>query len=1050
MAMTERTSGTHPLACVLLVAIAVLVPVTAPLAAQGTAEGTITGTVVDESKAILPGVVVTISNPATGFTREVISTATGTFRLAGLAPGSYELAAVLTGFSPYRQTITVTVGADITLTIPLSVAALQETLTVTGEAPLVEVARTEQGTTLSENEVRNLPVNSRDFTDFALLAPGVIAAREGGAGPSQGAGGFSTSGQRGGQNAMNIDGMANKSYDGNSEAGNFSQEAVQEFQVLTQSFPAEFGHATGGVVNAVTKSGTNRFSGYGFYFLRHNAFDKPPFDLQTATDGTVTAVAAEEADEFKRQVVGFTIGGPILRDKAFFFGVIENETSSVPRVRTILPATLDTVRQIAIADLPDNDSNRVGQHEPTSFKASTKVDVNLSQAHTVSARVSYADNFTPAGTGNGRSSMTLGSQSDTKYLLASGSVNSFLSQRVLNTLRVNFNRDSNTASWPHRGGIENFHGMHPGIIIAGGSGGNFGAGASAALSPRLVETKQELQNSLGLFFGAHDLKMGAYYQRVPFYQSFMFYVLGEWQFSDINAFRAGRPSGFRQGFGPAATYLVTNMYAGYAQDEWKPTNNLTVNYGLRYELNTRSDVSSFELPEPAFNPTTGRFEVSQNGSAHIKRFEPDKNNLMPRFGLSYTPDAGRTVLRGGGGIFYGMHQMSALSQAVMWTGAEYGQFVFTSAEASQLWPALRDPANPLYNGGILRLSPQTIASYRAEGRPVTQQTYQSNIDEPRSYQASAGIERQLTSWLSAQGTFLWSTGKYNVRNANINLKGPGFFPQGSRLPSGVTAPYDVTAAVGPRPDPTREEFSSYLLFGTIDYKGLSAALQARWPGLSLRASYSRNITWDDAVSTSSRLQPAFQVDPACANFGSECEWSESILSTAHRLSMSAVYQTPAQLPFYARDWQVSAIAGIESGHPYVVQSGFDFNNDAVLTDRPIGVPRTALWADGFANLDLRVSRFIPFGGPRRLEVIFEAFNVLNTPHYTSYVDTLYVFNNAQQQYVPRPDFAAFHNSGELNERDLNRSWRDIGLDAKQRRNDVGSPFQGQLAFRLHF
>src|SRR5262245_14937315 len=251
--MTERTpTARQPRSLGVFIALLLLVVRTA--AAQGTAEGTISGTVTDQTRAVLPCVSVSANNPATGFMREATTDTAGNFILPALPPGTYTVSAMLTGFSTFQRSITLTVGAEVKLPISLAVGALNETLTVTGEAPLVEVSRTEQGATLGENEVRNLPINSRDFTDFALLAPGVVASRTGGAGPGAGGGGFSTSGQRGEQNAMNIDGMANKSYDNNSEAGNFSQEAVQEFQVLTQSYPAEFGHATGGVINAVTKS----------------------------------------------------------------------------------------------------------------------------------------------------------------------------------------------------------------------------------------------------------------------------------------------------------------------------------------------------------------------------------------------------------------------------------------------------------------------------------------------------------------------------------------------------------------------------------------------------------------------------------------------------------------------------------------------------------------------------------------------------------------------------------------------------------------------------
>jgi [acyl-carrier-protein] S-malonyltransferase len=276
--------------------------------------------------------------------------ATYRLRYLDIPPDTYDVVAELQRFTTVRRSFTVAVGSEVTLASPLAVATVQETVTVTGQTPLVELTQTEQGTQFTATEVANLPVNSRDFTEFALLSPGVVRGRSQGAGWGSQSG-FSASGNRGDQNAINIDGLVNKSMDNGSENGNFSQAAVQEFQVVTQSAPAEYGGSAGGVINAVTRSGTNQLAGDGFFFLRHNALDKPPFDLETGSDGIVRAVPEPEADEFRRTVAGFAVGGPIRRDKAFFFGVLDRTDNNEPRVRTILPSTIELVRQRALPDL---------------------------------------------------------------------------------------------------------------------------------------------------------------------------------------------------------------------------------------------------------------------------------------------------------------------------------------------------------------------------------------------------------------------------------------------------------------------------------------------------------------------------------------------------------------------------------------------------------------------------------------------------------------------------------------------------------------------------
>jgi hypothetical protein len=333
-----------------------------PVAAQGRAEGSITGTVIDDTKGVLPGATVTARNAATGFSRTSVSDGGGAYVLPLLPPGRYELTAELQGFRTFMQIVVVTVGSDQTVAIGLSVSNLQESVTVTGDAPLVEVTRTQQSTTVGENEVRSLPINGRSFVQYAMLAPGVV----------QSGGSFSVGGQRDNQNALNIDGMANRSYDDNNEAGNFSAEAVQEFEVITQSANAEYGQNTGSVLNAVTKSGTNQYSGYGFYFLRHNSFVKPPFETSTDANGKVTAVTSQGANQFKNQVGGLRSAARSSTARRSFSASSINREQRAARAHD--PAGHARHRPAVLPLMPDNDSNRVvqsGRAEPRCRSRST-------------------------------------------------------------------------------------------------------------------------------------------------------------------------------------------------------------------------------------------------------------------------------------------------------------------------------------------------------------------------------------------------------------------------------------------------------------------------------------------------------------------------------------------------------------------------------------------------------------------------------------------------------------------------------------------------------
>jgi hypothetical protein len=681
---------------------------------------------------------------------------------------------------------------------------------------------------------------------------------------------------------------------------------------------------------------------------------------------------------------------------------------------------------------------------------SIKIDYTLSAKHNASFRISTANSYDP-GVQQGRNSRYGGAVSKNNFYLYSGSLNTVLSERKLNTVRFNYFSTGLTSEWPQRGGLSNIANMDPAFVIAGNSGGTFGAGNRGSMTPTRWEKKYEAQETFTKYFDKHTLKTGIDWQSVPSFTNFMRYTLGEWQFSDLNAFVAGRPSLYIQSFGPAATYMWTHFVSGYGQDEWKPAKNLTIDYGLRWEMNHHpSDVTDFELPYPVINTETGKFDVTRNGSDYIGGFKTQKANFQPRLGMSYSPDGGKTVLRAGGGRYYGILQLSALTQAVMWSGRNFADLNFTSAQSLQLWQMLQDPTSPFYNDGQQRLrSSQRLEVIRFFGLKASIQPAPKAPKEPYSDQVSFGAERQLTRWLAGSATYIYSRGRDNVRNANLNLPASTFYPQGALLPSGVITPYDVWYAGTTRPDPTFDNINTYVQEGTIRYRGLATALTARWTrGLTLRANYSSNNTYDDAVTTNVLQQPANQTNPNCGRRGGECEWATSNLSRKHLLVVSGTYTLPASLPVYARDWQVATISSMRSGAPMTVSAGFDFDNDVILTDRPLGVPRNALWSHPNYNVDIRVNRIIPVSARKSMEVMFDMFNVFNTANPTSYVTTLYRLSGGR--YIPRDDFAAFQNSGQLNTLDLSRSPKDIGLDRDTRVSGYGASFQGQLGLRFRF
>ena len=1025
---------------VLLLSLAVLAIFAGTARAQGRAEGSIAGTVTDETKAVLPGVTVTAVNPATGFTREAVTDAEGKFNLVALPPASYEVTSSLVGFTSSKNTITVTVGAEQRLAISLKVGSLQETLTVTGEAPLVETTKTEQGTQFNQNEVTNLPMVSRSYLALAQLTPGVVGNSNG----------YSSSGNRNQQNNFNVDGMTNKNLNGGGDFGRITPEGIQEFQIVTQGYPAEYGGAAGGVTNAVSKSGTNNYSGYGFWYQQHDQFNKPPFNTRTAADGkTIEAFPVDAANYVRREVVGFTVGGPIRHDKAFFFGVLDTTHTTTKRLRTLQPAAIATVRQLAFPDIPDTDDNAAADFAPRDATTAVKVDVNVSSKHTVTFTGGTFRSFSPAGAVNGRSSVYGTTETRNFTNRVGGSLNSLFSDKRLNTFRAQYLRNDSRTKYPNRGGFENVNNWESGLVINGATGGTFGLGELGTLPHNHGwESHYEFQDTMTLYRDKHQVKFGGEYLWVDILQYSFYYGLGEWRFANITDFRNGLPTGFVQSFGSTGAYLKVNNYSGFIQDEWQPKSSLTLNYGVRYDLNKLpGNLANIDLPEPAFNPATGKFDTAVVHNAYMKGFKNDTNNFQPRVGVSWSLDS-KTVVRGAAGLFNGGAHYGEMAQGFANSVDGYARYDFPATDATAIWAGLHNPTSPFYNGGRMRLAQSYRSVLEAQKRPFSIFFHPSNLQMPRSIQANIGVERQLAHWLSASTSFLWNRGDGDYRSQNVNSPAAVLYKAGSTVP-GITGPipFDVNYRPndGVRPDPTHANIYTYTMVTRTRYKGASAAVNARRGGLQLRGSYTFSNSWDDGSDVSTRLLPS---DSDCV----KCEFAKSVLSTTHNFRGAVVYQLPQSLPVWARDWQGSTILDFESGPPILTIASFDANGDNVVTDRPFGVPRTALIGDSLYTVDMRVSRFVPVHGRAKLEVFFEMFNVFNRANFTGYDANLY--RTVGGRYVAYDDFAAYAAKAELNQGFKQGRERitpqEIGLDPSTRRTGVANPRQGQLGFRFHF
>src|SRR5947208_20194 len=319
-----------------LAGLALILAAPAVLHAQSLAAGgAIEGTITDESGAVLPGVNVTIRNTGTGIVRETHTDAAGVFRAPLLPVGTYEVTAALTGFATTkRPSLTLGIGQVLRADLTLKVASAQEEITVTAEAPVIEATRTHQASTVGERAVSNLPVNGRNFIDFVLTTPGVARDVRGGD--------ISFAGQRGTLNSLVIDGADNNNTFfgqtlGRTGSGRapyqFSQDAVQEFQVNRNAYSAEYGRAGGAVINVVTKSGTNDFHGSAFEFFRDKSLNANTWANKVRT--TISPKGAFRIHQF-----GGSLGGPLQKDKAFFFFSYDGQRRNIPNPITPLSVTV--------------------------------------------------------------------------------------------------------------------------------------------------------------------------------------------------------------------------------------------------------------------------------------------------------------------------------------------------------------------------------------------------------------------------------------------------------------------------------------------------------------------------------------------------------------------------------------------------------------------------------------------------------------------------------------------------------------------------------------
>ena len=882
----------------------------------------ISGTVRDSSGGVVPGAAITIRNTGTGISRALQSDAQGRYVAPDLSIGSYEVQVGSAGFqTQVRAGITLTVGQRAVFNFTLTPGAVLETVTVTEEAPLVETASSSVGTLVTQAQISELPLNGRDYTQLALLQPGVVLFRENSPNLARGQGAaFSISGARINQVGYRLNGLNIKDSSGgtpgSSTGHNLGVDAIQEFQVLTNTFSAEHGNAAGGILNIVQKSGTNEFHGSLFEYLRNSALDARNF------------FDREEVPPFRRNQFGGSLGGPIVREKTFFFGNYEilkerlaltavNQVLSPearngtlfpisPSVRPyvdVMPAPNGAIFPGGVAESIVNVSTKGDEHYVVA-----KGDHTFSSSDFLSASYTY-DKGTTVAPDATAGIVTYTTSNATRFHYINLQHTHVFSPSVLNNFRVGYNRSFGQTFQDPLLDIPSSLRFIEGRSIAEMAISGLGD-FPLSFGPNVEKTQSlsnfQFGNTLNWIHGRHTVKAGVEGQWDTFDRLSHGGPAwgGAYEFDSIELFLAGTPSSFDGDAGEAASVIHQRLHGFFFQDDMQVTPTLTVNLGLRYEFvttptSTRPNQGTLvSLTDPEL--TIGRTWIKN----------PSLKNFAPRVGLAWDVFGNqKTAVRSGFGIFYDQH-----------TNYYYRQVIDNNPPAPPTLSLRRNVPFPnafdqIQNAETPPLPSLSMINYRP--------------NQPYRIQYNLGIQHELTPGTSVAVYYVGARAVHNGQYfSNIN----------SRQPSGRTA--DGRLFFDRNSPPLNPNFGVIQLRnvgGDEYYQGLQMNLQRRLAaGLQFQASYtwSRNI--DNGSSVTAQTE-SYNTAIQQNQFEPESERGLSAIDVRHVFSANTNYDLPAGQGWnpIARGvfggWQVGGILTLATGHPFTPILGFD--NANILTRR---------------------------------------------------------------------------------------------------------------------
>ncbi|HYO62299.1 MAG TPA: TonB-dependent receptor, partial [Pyrinomonadaceae bacterium] len=923
-----------PHAFIRLALTCALVAITTPaaLAQSQATTGDIEGRVVDPQGAVVAGAVVTATNKATGLERNATADGEGNYRVVLLPPGPYSVRASAPNFTAAAAEVNVTVGSKTALDLALSVGGASETLTVTGEAPVVETTRTSVSTTINQVAIENLPINGRNFQDFATLSPAVVRDPRGGD--------LSVGGQRGTLNSVQVDGVDNNNTFFGQALGRggvrppyqFSEESVQEFQVNQNGFSAEFGRAGGAVINVVTKSGTNEFHGGLFEYFRDESLN--------ANDPITKANQARRGQENKRPPAkihqfGGRVGGPIKRDRAFFFFTYDGQRADVPQVLDVPNlATAPAAAQAVI--LPRLTTYQVGRNQNVFLG---KTDIALNDANQLTLRYNHQGFTGRNNENNGPLSVEEHSgDSIVKSDTFSGTLASILTSSVVNEFRFQLARDKEPGE---------ANSDQPEAVIGTGAGTNLSIGRNN-FSPRETTIKRvQFIDNVSYVSGRSNWKFGLDFNFDRILNFFPGLFSGSYTFPNYAALANNRPSAFTQNFPGEGTSGGTtepdlSEYAFYAQNDLRVTPKLTLNLGVRYDYQKLA-CPEVQNPDPL---------LLSNG-IDTSRCPSDKNNLAPRAGFSYAPDP-KTVLRGGYGIYYGRTPAIVVGTAHSQNGINVTGINITDVAAT---PANEVNAVVTYPN-ILSAPPAGFASN------PNLYVFADDFVNPYVQQGRFGVEREVFDGVSVSATYLFYRGVHLTRTRDINLSAPTAFARTG--PDGQTYTFERFSSARPISRAAGQSYNRISIFesaGKSVYHGLALqATQRLTRGFQFIAAYTFSKAEDDRPDATAVVVGADDAKIVENQLNPAGDYGRSDTDIRHRFVFSPVYEwgrvgwteNPVARAFFS-DYTFSTIVQLQSGTPYSALVSGDPNNDGNrANDRLPGTRRNQFTTPAIYQLDARL------------------------------------------------------------------------------------------------